>query len=181
MKSGLEDRNNAAGLCGHGQVAHVSMKSGLEDRNNSANHIVIVEFGVAVSMKSGLEDRNNAGSLSRYYSRIPGLNEVRPGRPEQYDGNRGTEGFAVPVSMKSGLEDRNNTGNRVSMWRTCGGLNEVRPGRPEQFTWRPTGTSSPFSLNEVRPGRPEQYRHGGDRVGENQVSMKSGLEDRNNK
>ena len=59
-------------------------------------------------MKSGLEDRNNV--MAR---KIPGefvplsLNEVRPGRPEQWGG--GADASANPVvSMKSGLEDRNN-------------------------------------------------------------------------
>ena len=62
------------------------------------------------------------------------LNEVRPGRPEQFDG---------PLVS--------------SMERSRPGLNEVRPGRPEQFVLQTV-------LNDGIIG----------------VSMKSGLEDRNN-
>ena len=60
-----------------------------------------------VSMKSGLEDRNNTSSTTTSGLCWRSLNEVRPGRPEQY-------AHSVPdrpqrvVSMKSGLEDRNN-------------------------------------------------------------------------
>ena len=61
-------------------------------------------------------------------------------------------------------------------------LNEVRPGRPEQWDIIVScAIVHPYGLNEVRPGRPEQSVevadvefHGG------HVSMKSGLEDRNN-
>ena len=60
------------------------------------------------------------------------LNEVRPGRPEQY---------VV----------------RVALYTPAPGLNEVRPGRPKQLS-RPCPCSAPArSLNEVRPGRPEQW------------------------
>ena len=60
-----------------------------------------------VSMKSGLEDRNNFTLYRHKLSMIHGLNEVRPGRPEQ------CKCFIIfvrkfLVSMKSGLEDRNN-------------------------------------------------------------------------
>ena len=83
------------------------------------------------------------------------LNEVRPGRPEQ----------SRPA---------------VKSWLGISRLNEVRPGRPEQSP--PTGcvVQFPMGLNEVRPGRPEQslgWRVSGRLHG---VSMKSGLEDRNN-
>ena len=64
---------------------------------------------------------------------------------------------------------------------SCWSLNEVRPGRPEQFgaRWRELETAA--GLNEVRPGRPEQFRGGTyGRSGAGLVSMKSGLEDRNN-
>ena len=84
--------------------------------------------------------------------------------------------------MKSGLEDRNNGEVCGSHHRQGMGLNEVRPGRPEQSEAHRDHVHAYFGgLNEVRPGRPEQsedaieglcYR--GD------VSMKSGLEDRNN-
>ena len=35
-------------------------------------------------MKSGLEDRNNGHFVARLDSGLIRLNEVRPGRPEQY-------------------------------------------------------------------------------------------------
>ena len=62
----------------------VSMKSGLEDRNNADNIAYLVTTRY-VSMKSGLEDRNNLGvvGLARHTGRS--LNEVRPGRPEQFN------------------------------------------------------------------------------------------------
>ena len=61
-------------------------------------------------------------------------------------------------------------------------LNEVRPRRPEQFRGLPHPHAlHRNSLNEVRPRRPEQslqkYRHF---VRNATVSMKSGLEGRNN-
>ena len=58
-------------------------------------------------MKSGLEDRNNPTQPCRRSSCPICLNEVRPGRPEQWahDDANATVWF---VSMKSGLEDRNN-------------------------------------------------------------------------
>ena len=59
MKSGLEGRNNDAGQPGLGNAVDVSMKSGLEGRNN-----LLVMVGRCVSAR-------------------PGLNEVRPRRPEQ--------------------------------------------------------------------------------------------------
>ena len=40
----------------------------------------------AVSMKSGLEDRNNLLLICHSLTRETGLNEVRPGRPEQWGG-----------------------------------------------------------------------------------------------
>ena len=59
------------------------MKSGLEDRNNLDEPHPQHPRLKNVSMKSGLEDRNNlsAGGVPRHGRR--GLNEVRPGRPEQ--------------------------------------------------------------------------------------------------
>ena len=84
------------------------MKSGLEDRNNAAA-IVTARQRLVVSMKSGLEDRNNGTNYQGNDAYLAGLNEVRPGRPEQSGSNSG-RGFpdGVIVSMKSGLEDRNN-------------------------------------------------------------------------
>ena len=60
-------------------------------------------------------------------------------------------------------------------------LNEVRPGRPEQSDSRIAAIREELRLNEVRPGRPEQY-HTAIVLDESHkiVSMKSGLEDRNN-
>ena len=61
-------------------------------------------------MKSGLEDRNNKNTLIPACGRFPRLNEVRPGRPEQWYWDEHPYGDgSVPR------------------------LNEVRPGRPEQF------------------------------------------------
>ena len=65
---------------------------------------------------------------------------------------------------------------RRSRW--C--LNEVRPGRPEQSTVRLPPRRGKKCLNEVRPGRPEQWRCITYVPGEVDVSMKSGLEGRNN-
>ena len=59
------------------------MKSGLEDRNNEDPGGVGLDGSGQVSMKSGLEDRNNLLRLRRLLRRLR-LNEVRPGRPEQY-------------------------------------------------------------------------------------------------
>ena len=57
-----------------------------------------------VSMKSGLEDRNNVAKFVHHTVTDDGLNEVRPGRPEQ-----STTPLPLPyVSMKSGLDGRNN-------------------------------------------------------------------------
>ena len=84
------------------------MKSGLEDRNNLFPQGAAFVGLCEVSMKSGLEDRNNwPRSCQPKNSTICGLNEVRPGRPEQfYPINYGRR--FRQVSMKSGLEDRNN-------------------------------------------------------------------------
>ena len=62
-----------------------------------------------VSMKSGLEDRNNPRHRRRHPCGNLGLNEVRPGRPEQFvDRGLMNSDLKKEVSMKSGLEDRNN-------------------------------------------------------------------------
>ena len=65
--------------------ARVSMKSGLEGRNNPAN-LPYRLFKCNVSMKSGLEGRNNAKGKYRISAGWGGLNEVRPRRPEQFQG-----------------------------------------------------------------------------------------------
>ena len=61
-------------------------------------------------------------------------------------------------------------------------LNEVRPRRPEQsgegFAVEGMGVGS---LNEVRPRRPEQSQNTQNSTPTIPVSMKSGLEGRNNK
>ena len=59
-------------------------------------------------MKSGLEDRNNQSIRVRSRRTSVGLNEVRPGRPEQLSDGERVEVTDWGVSMKSGLEDRNN-------------------------------------------------------------------------
>ena len=58
--------------------------------------------------------------------------------------------------MKSGLEGRNNARSTIRITEPCPSLNEVRPRRPEQ--------SNPGAMQVVAIG----------------VSMKSGLEGRNN-
>ena len=65
------------------------MKSGLEDRNNRVMRPCPCRRHVFVSMKSGLEDRNNM--VAHYDARrcLVGLNEVRPGRPEQWLASEG--------------------------------------------------------------------------------------------
>ena len=157
------------------------MKSGLEGRNNPQ----LLQMGLLrrglVSMKSGLEGRNNNAVLFTSEEVQTGLNEVRPRRPEQSrkpSAERCTQTRLNEV--RPGRPEQScgrGSHTRVGFSR----LNEVRPGRPEQ--WVPstrTGLTS-TCLNEVRPGRPEQYKasvfvRGTPFV----VSMKSGLEGRNN-
>ena len=60
-------------------------------------------------------------------------------------------------------------------------LNEVRPRRPEQYCGDGVGECPGARLNEVRPRRPEQSRWlSNAAVTAEAVSMKSGLEGRNN-
>ena len=59
------------------------MKSGLEDRNNLCYEQESIQSARGVSMKSGLEDRNNVPASGITGAASSGLNEVRPGRPEQ--------------------------------------------------------------------------------------------------
>ena len=83
MKSGLEDRNNPLNPAPSATAKrYVSMKSGLEDRNNRRHASKPALVGL-VSMKSGLEDRNNCPRPRPMRWTCTGLNEVRPGRPEQ--------------------------------------------------------------------------------------------------
>ena len=82
--------------------------------------------------------------------------------------------------MKSGLEDRNNFSGCADGFPGRGGLNEVRPGRPEQLLIkvppsRPIGVSMKSGLEDRNNAR-DSY---GVELSE-EVSMKSGLEDRNN-
>ena len=133
-------------------------------------------------MKSGLEGRNNPPpTTAPTSSTAPSLNEVRPRRPEQYDTNPAL-GIRLDVSMKSGLEGRNNPHWQQSTAAPPPhSLNEVRPRRPEQCcAQNSTASHPPARLNEVRPRRPEQYRYYVEQWSEAHVSMKSGLEGRNN-
>ena len=83
MKSGLEGRNNVGRkVLTALRQADVSMKSGLEGRNNRVKRRA-AQYGHAVSMKSGLEGRNNLLLPEMGQGSLPGLNEVRPRRPEQ--------------------------------------------------------------------------------------------------
>ena len=59
-------------------------------------------------------------------------------------------------------------------------LNEVRPRRPEQFANDRAGQGGMLCLNEVRPRRPEQFILNSLSDVHQNVSMKSGLEGRNN-
>ena len=85
------------------------MKSGLEGRNNATAIRVGARWQELVSMKSGLEGRNNCNvPWDAEYNNV-GLNEVRPGRPEQLEASCAVFVSGVYfVSMKSGLEGRNN-------------------------------------------------------------------------
>ena len=133
MKSGLEDRNNTPVVGDEAKWVYVSMKSGLEDRNNGCCDEVRERLHCIVSMKSGLEDRNNRAWQCEPRPRNRRLNEVRPGRPEQSEGQTSIDDFKI-VSMKSGLEDRNNAADEINRKFNLDirRLNEVRPGRPEQ-------------------------------------------------
>ena len=108
MKSGLEGRNNrrvwARGL----HDISVSIKSGLEGRNNLVHGPPRWSVSKLVSMKSGLEGRNNSSGSGRGRQAFGSLNEVRPRRPEQFDGISALVTSLYVVSMKSGLEGRNN-------------------------------------------------------------------------
>ena len=133
----------------------VSMKSGLEGRNNRACS-PDVRWGLqGVSMKSGLEGRNNSTPASPLAALRCCLNEVRPRRPEQ------STLFSRPSHSSS-----------------C--LNEVRPRRPEQSRPRFRQGGHGPCLNEVRPRRPEQFASAARLSSNLIVSMKSGLEGRNN-
>ena len=108
-----------------------------------------------VSMKSGLEGRNNTSSNDEQILLFFGLNEVRPRRPEQ----------SADPHYPMGATNR---------------LNEVRPRRPEQSSATSRPCCRHACLNEVRPRRPEQSDEFIHLVLDLRVSMKSGLEGRNN-
>ena len=82
--------------------------------------------------------------------------------------------------MKSGLEGRNNPQLLQQPQTRVHSLNEVRPRRPEQWSGVPPAGRHSKRLNEVRPRRPEQSRLEVTGTGFGLVSMKSGLEGRNN-
>ena len=86
------------------------------------------------------------------------------------------------VSMKSGLEGRNNASLFCGAAMSWASLNEVRPRRPEQCIKVPPRCRQQSCLNEVRPRRPEQFSYSlfANAVLFTSVSMKSGLEGRNN-
>ena len=100
MKSGLVGRNNLAdGTVVEAEPAEtVSMKSGLVGRNNPGFNVLGCIGMHVVSMKSGLEDRNN--NAKGWYGKAGcyGLNEVRPGRPEQL-GDAGSHGLLNGLSQ----------------------------------------------------------------------------------
>ena len=85
------------------------MKSGLEGRNNYQVTETLTGMIHIVSMKSGLEGRNNPAAPHRSGRQDPGLNEVRPRRPEQLYRPFDIYLHLQQVSMKSGLEGRNNS------------------------------------------------------------------------
>ena len=156
------------------------MKSGLEGRNNPTRNTARGVGCTVVSMKSGLEGRNNLPCTKSACKQRASLNEVRPRRPEQSEPSSRISG-GVMVSMKSGLEGRNNITWPAIRTSWHSSLNEVRPRRPEQCEFDNFLRVRPHGLNEVRPRRPEQWingdsSHEAGRV----VSMKSGLEGRNN-
>ena len=156
-------------------------------------------------MKSGLEDRNNSLPPRSGFHHGTGLNEVRPGRPEQSYCTPDGDIRIGRVSMKSGLEDRNNEGQQPRGWIQL--LVSMKSGLEDRnnFYAHPNG-AQPDSvsmksgledrnnravvlggvpvgqrLNEVRPGRPEQSpAFHSFHAHQYCVSMKSGLEDRNN-
>ena len=133
------------------------MKSGLEGRNNADMASLRADLYVRVSMKSGLEGRNNAPAGHHPGMYPHSLNEVRPGRPEQW------------VSQNTWV------------FGVLGGLNEVRPGRPEQWTIQVASASRKrVSMKSGLEGRNNHRDRPADSFGDVDVSMKSGLEGRNN-
>ena len=85
-----------------------------------------------------------------------GLNEVRPGRPEQFGFGSLDLAAALTVSMKSGLEDRNNA------LRPADALHDLMVSMKSGLEDRNNDAGSVGAADGSR------------------VSMKSGLEDRNN-
>ena len=83
--------------------------------------------------------------------------------------------------MKSGLDGRNNLHHSEKARPRDRGLNEVRPRWPEQSVGVVhVGECCTCGLNEVRPRWPEQLPNHILTAEEAAVSMKSGLDGRNN-
>ena len=100
------------------------------------------------------------------------LNEVRPGRPEQYNILVGlAASFASGLNeVRPGRPEQSLPPAIVATVQLC--LNEVRPGRPEQsYSVAIVTERNANGLNEVRPGRPEQYRHSAGELNPGQTSQ----------
>ena len=84
--------------------------------------------------------------------------------------------------MKSGLEDRNNMERRGRFGANNRCLNEVRPGRPEQLPGL-TVEHEQEVLVSMKSGLEDRNNDGVNAINARllEVSMKSGLEDRNNR
>ena len=85
--------------------------------------------------------------------------------------------------MKSGLDGRNNCHKRKTYATRVGGsLNEVRPRWPEQSTRtsQDTTSSAQVSMKSGLDGRNNLCGEHGEHTDEQRVSMKSGLDGRNN-
>ena len=108
-------------------------------------------------MESGLEDRNNLKITNQIEGAVPGLNGVRPRRPEQFVAGVGVAYAVRTVSMESGLEDRNNR----ALWRALAVA--ARVSMESGLEDRNNASSAAVHvdihagrLNGVRPRRPEQ-------------------------
>ena len=133
-------------------------------------------------MESGLEDRNNTSGPRRLSSASPGLNGVRPRRPEQYEAAELATSTWADVSMESGLEDRNNIAGPSPQSPPGAGLNGVRPRRPEQCRRHrlPRRPNRPVSMESGLEDRNNLVAFSTGKDALACVSMESGLEDRNN-
>ena len=157
MKSGLEGRNNHTSLSKTPKVTGVSMKSGLEGRNN---FLSVMSHGMlSISLNEVRPGRPEQWLTAPQSALAPAcLNEVRPGRPEQSDELDEQEDPAISVSMKSGLEGRNNLMYPgIPLTPGYVSMKSGLEGR-NNWRWRLVGFVRHACLNEVRPGRPEQSR-----------------------